>query len=114
MNDTPKKRGRPAKIHQEETPDIQQQIVEGIREVFVERIIRLPEERLSGYALYKKLAQTGFPQGGGGTIVLNEEGTDSAYIPRPEELYNSFIGNAEHWQVLIDSLARAWIENSEK
>jgi hypothetical protein len=85
-----------------------------VKEVIVEKIIEVPEKKLKGFELYRKLKELRFPQGGMGQWWENPNGTDKVYVPRPEELYTMFIGDPQAWDELRDTLARTWIEISVK
>lgn len=87
---------------------------EVIVEKIVEKIIEVPAKVLEGFALYKKLKDNGYPQGGMGRFVEDPNGLTKVYIPRPEEIYTHFIADPNGWQALTDTLTRAWIELSIK
>lgn len=101
---------KPDKITIGFEPEIKEIIVEKI----VEKIIEVPKKELKGFALYKKLKDLRYPQGGMGRWVEDPNSTEKVYIPRPEELYTQFIGDPSQWQELQDTLARVWIELSIK
>lgn len=94
-------------------PDIQQQIVETIKEIFVERIIEVPQKQLEDFELYAKLRDLGFPQGGMGATMENVNGVDKAYVPEVSEVYQAFILNPDGWGDVRDSLCREWIKIKE-
>lgn len=94
---------------EQKTPKIQTII----KEVLVEVVKTIEKPQLKGYELYKELSNRGFPQGGGGSHIMNKEGTELAYIPTPMELYNSFISGPEGWRLLCDTMSRAWIEHND-
>lgn len=105
MNEKPTKKRRKY-TKRKKSPKVQTIVKEIVKEI----IRTIPEQKLTGYILYKTLADKGFPQGGQGTHVMNEAGTQLAYVPSPAELYNSFIQDPEGWKTLVDALAREWIE----
>ena len=107
LAEKPKKKGRPAKV-----ADVQEQIVEVIKEVLIEKVVEVPKKELMGFDLYKKLKDGRYPQGGQGDWWENPNGTDRVYVPRPEELYTHFLGDPDAWNKLRDVLARAWLELS--
>lgn len=83
-----------------------EKIVEIVREVAVEKPV------LEGFALYKKLKDERYPQGGMGEWWEDPNGTDKVYVPRPEEIYTHYLGNKQEWDELRDALVRVWIEYS--
>lgn len=95
------------------THDVQQQVVEVLKEVFIERIKEVPQPRLEGYELYAKLKQLGYFQGGVGEYMESVSSTDRVYLPHASEIYASFAQNPEGWNVIRDYLARAFIELHE-
>lgn len=95
------------------TPDVQQQVVEVLKEVFIERIKEVPQPRLEGYELYAKLNDLGFYQGGVGEYMESVSSTDRVYLPHASEIYASFAQDPQGWAVIRDYLARAFIELHE-
>lgn len=93
--------------------DVQQQVVEVLKEVFIERIKEVPQPRLEGYELYAKLKQLGFFQGGVGEYMESVSSTDRVYLPHASEIYASFAQDPQGWDVIRDYLARAFIELHE-
>lgn len=116
MEQTPKKRGRPAKI--KETPGIIEkpinptpsQIVEIIREVPIIREVFVEKTQLEGFELYKALKDKGFTQGGQGQYQEDMNGIEKVYIPHASEIYQSFAQNPEGWDIITKHLARAYLE----
>src|SRR6185503_16986823 len=127
MEKQTKQRGRPKKITESSkgrtedfessnvgsTPTSVAPIIQTV-EVIVEKIVEIPEKRITGFALYKNLKDARYPQGGMGRFVEDPNGLEKVYIPRPEEIYTQFIADPEGWNALTDALARAWIELSIK
>lgn len=134
---SPKKRGRPAKVKPlQELHDIVDDSTtvititedpirggfptlepkEVIKEVLVEKIVHVQVEKklLKDWALWKALKDAGYPQGGGGNYYEAHDSFEKAYVARPEELYSHFLGDPEAWDLLRDTLARAWLEFSMK
>ena len=69
---------------------------------------------LEGFALWKALKDAGYPQGGGGNFYEAHDSFEKAYVARPEELYTQFLSDPAGWDLLRDTLARAWLELSLK
>jgi hypothetical protein len=86
--------------------------------VIVEEIVVVQEipmtKPLEGIDLYKALKEAGFLQGGQGTWFIDPITDKKYYMPTPDELYASFIGDPEQWNSLRDALCRAWIANRQK
>ena len=99
---------KPSTKVKEETKvsDIQERIVEVIKEV----VVQVPEPRLEGFELYKKLAEKGFYQGGMGQWMEDVNGTERVYIPHPTEVITYFIGDPDKWDLMRDAIIRAYIE----
>lgn len=127
MAEEKKKRGRPKKVAPEisqeveeqtatppinqQVPDIQTQVVETIREIFVEKVIEVEKPKLEGYALYKALRAAGFPQGGVGHYIQDPNSADSVYVPHVSEVYTQFLADPQQWEALRDAICREWIKN---
>lgn len=63
------------------------------------------------YNLYKELKTKGFPQGGNGIYLIHPDTDEKVYIPKPEELYTTFIGDPTQWDKLVDAMSKVWIDN---
>lgn len=70
-------------------------------------------KQLDGWNLYKALSDAGFPQGGVGNWMSNEDGTQKVYIPHPSEVYNQFIANPSEWETMGAAMCRVWLENKK-
>lgn len=92
------------------TPDLQQQVVEVIKEVFITKEVIIPEKKLEGFQLYKALKDSGFFQGGVGQFMEDVNGTEKVYIPHASEIYQSFAQDPQGWDTVRDYLARAFLE----
>lgn len=68
---------------------------------------------LEGYDLYDSLRAAGFPQGGSGNLMYDENGNNPVYVPHPSEIYQMFIGDPAQWDEMRDSMARSWLKNRE-
>lgn len=102
---TTKKRGRPPK-----KPDVQQKVVEVLREVIVE----IEKPQLDGYDLYLKLRDTGYFQGGSGQYVEDPNGIDRVYVPTAQEVITFFTGDPEKWDLMRDGIVRAYLDIYEE
>lgn len=91
-------------------PVVEIQYIEKVTEIVREVLVEKPV--LEGFALYKKLKDERYPQGGMGEWWEDPNGTDKVYVPRPEEIYTHFLGNKQEWDELRDALVRVWIEYS--
>lgn len=111
MEQVKKKRGRP-KGFSPKKADVQEQVVEAIREVFIEKIkiIEVPAPELKGFELYLALKNQGFPQGGIGQFQEDINGTERVYLPHASEIYAQFAQNPDGWDTIRDHLARAYLE----
>jgi hypothetical protein len=94
--------------------DIQPVVTEVIKEVIKEVIREVPSPELKDYALYKKLKDCGFPQGGIGSFMESVNSTEKVYVPHVSECYNQFIAEPKEWDKVRDALCRCWIEKNEK
>ncbi len=98
------------------TIEPQSKVVEVMKEVIVikEIIKEVPPKVLEGFALWKALKDAQYPQGGGGNYWEAPDSFEKAYVARPEELYTHFLSDPEGWDLLRDTLARAWLQYSLK
>lgn len=105
MNEiAPKKRGRPAKPQ----TDVQQQVVEIIKEVIITKEVEKPQ--LRDFDLYKALKEAGFPQGGIGQYMESPLTAEKVYMPHASEIYAQFAQDPQGWDIIRDYLALAFIE----
>ncbi len=86
--------------------------IEVIKEIVVERLVEKKE--LSGFDLYKKLKDAGFPQGGIGAFEEDLISPEKVYIPHISEVYGQFIADPKDWDKLRDAMCRVWIDKSKK
>lgn len=115
MPEEKKKRGRP-KGFSPKKKDVQEQLVEVLKEVFIEKIkiIEVPQEQLKGFDLYLALKNQGFPQGGIGQFQEDINGTEKVYLPHASEIYTQFAQDPVGWDTIRDYLARAYLEIKQK
>ena len=97
-------------------PDLQQQVVEIIKQVIVEKeVVREVEKpQLTDFDLYKALKDSGYIKGGMGQVMQSPLTDESVYLPLPSELYNQFAQDPSGWDIVRDHLARAWLELQRK
>lgn len=95
-------------------PNVQKEVVEVIKEIFVTKEILVPEKKLEGFELYKALKDAGFFQGGIGQFMEDINGTEKVYLPHASEIYQSFAQDPQGWDIVRDYLARAFLELKDK
>jgi len=69
---------------------------------------------MTKFELYLELKKKGFPQGGSGSYLKDPKTEEMVYIPKFEEIFTQFIGDPIDHEVLVDTLAKVWIERSKK
>ncbi len=61
--------------------------------------------------LYKRLKDSGYPQGGQGMFIVSPDSGERYYMPLPSELYAQLALSPKDWQKVSDALAGIYIEH---
>lgn len=84
------------------------------KEIIIERIVEVEKPLLKDLALWKELANKGFPQGGSGNWIVDPDDGNKYYVPQPSELYQSFVNDPEGWNDVGEALGRVWVDKNKK